>query len=103
MHRIIRRYIHRLSNNPALNMIAGVVLLISGTLEIVEAFTGGIFISPFGAHHGVALFGLLQVIKALPDTMKAFKFIEEGDQEFVDETLATESVEGAAYAGISRD
>ena len=48
--------------NPWINFISGLILLITSGNEIRKTFEEG----DIGAHHGVAFFGLVQMIKYLP-------------------------------------
>jgi hypothetical protein len=80
MKRSILRLVHRVADDPRLNLCAGLILLATGLLESVALIMEDVLEMPIGAHHGIALFGFLQVIKALPDTMKGLKFVEEGEE-----------------------
>ena len=64
----------RIAESPGLTMAAGVVLLLTAGWEIVEGF--GEEFSP-GAHHGLAVFGLLQVIAALPHCLHGVQQMHE--------------------------
>ncbi|MCG8618852.1 MAG: hypothetical protein MI802_21735 [Desulfobacterales bacterium] len=51
-----------IAENPWLNLISGVILIITAGSQIIQTFGDG----HIGAHHGVAVFGLVQVIQCLP-------------------------------------
>lgn len=52
----------KIAENPWINLISGLILLITSGNEILKTIgEGGI-----GTHHGVAFFGLVQVIQFLP-------------------------------------
>jgi hypothetical protein len=80
MKRTILRLVHRVANDPRLNLWAGLILLATGLLESIALIMEDVLEMPIGAHHGIAFFGFLQVIKALPDTMKGLKFVEESEE-----------------------
>jgi hypothetical protein len=48
--------------NPWINLISGLILLITSGNEILKTLGDG----DIGAHHGVAFFGLVQIIQCLP-------------------------------------
>jgi len=48
--------------NPWINLISGLILLITSGNEILKTLGE----SDIGAHHGVAFFGLVQIIQSLP-------------------------------------
>ena len=63
-----------------LNLCSGFILLLSGALEGLASIAEGVFDVPFRLHHGIALFGFIEMIKALPDVMKGLKFIDDGEK-----------------------
>ncbi|MEX2185195.1 MAG: hypothetical protein WD875_00305 [Pirellulales bacterium] len=71
--------LHRIAHHPALNLLAGLILLVTGLLEVLATTVEGLFDFPLGAHHGIVVFGFLQMIKALPDVMKGVKFVDDGE------------------------
>ena len=52
----------KIAENPYLNLISGFILLLTSGKEILETLD-------IGAHHGVAFFGMVQIIKCLPDIL----------------------------------
>ncbi len=48
--------------NPWVNFISGLILLLSAGNEIIHTIDK----TEIGTHHGVAIFGLIQTIKYLP-------------------------------------
>lgn len=73
------RLLHRIADSPWLNIFAGAILLISGMLEMADTMAVAVLGTPLGAEHGLAVFGALQMLKALPDALKGLKFVEEGE------------------------
>lgn len=72
-------FAHHFATKPILNLIAGVILFCSGLSEMLEGLTDWTCTQYLGAHHGVFVFGILQVIKALPETMRGLRFIDDGE------------------------
>lgn len=58
------RLITRIAHHPYLNLLSGLVLLITASHEILISLEEGI-----GTHHGIAIFGAVQIIKSLPELM----------------------------------
>lgn len=56
-----------------MNLLSGTILLITAGHEVWETFGE----AGMGAHHGVAFFGLIQVLKSFPDIMEGFKEVIE--------------------------
>jgi len=65
--------IWKIVQSPFVNLLAGVILVITAGAEVIENW--GTF--EIGAHHGVAIFGLLQILKALPEVMEGLEEIEK--------------------------
>ena len=64
--------------NPYVNIIIGIILLLSGLVEAWDTLSEDIMNGNFGAHHGVIIFGLFQILKCLPDI---FEGIEDMTKE----------------------
>ncbi|OQY58419.1 MAG: hypothetical protein B6245_11895 [Desulfobacteraceae bacterium 4572_88] len=63
------KLLEKIAESPWLNMVSGVVLLITSGNDIVKTFdTGNI-----GVHHGVAFFGLVQIIQCLLHILEGTK------------------------------
>ena len=63
-----------IAENPYLYLFSGVVLLITASLEIAED-AGDI-----GAHHGIALFAVTQIIAVIPHLLHSAKELHEGKE-----------------------
>ena len=61
---VMARFIAFIAHHPYLNLLSGLVLLLTAGREILVTVEEGV-----GAHHGVAVFGALQVLKSLPELM----------------------------------
>jgi len=62
--------------SPWLNFISGIILLITSGNEILKDIKGDI-----GAHHGVAFFGLVQIVQFLPHIMDATEQVSKIDKD----------------------
>lgn len=60
------KQLRRFAENPRVNFLSGLVLLITAGNEVYDSLVGDFHL---GAHHGVALFGLLQMLKYLPEVV----------------------------------
>ena len=65
----------KITQSPYLNLLSGSVLVIAAGNEIWDSF-GEVGLA---AHHGVALYGLIQILKSLPDIMEGINFVEEAE------------------------
>lgn len=76
MKTVIRKKLSLIVHSPYLNILIGVVLLYSGSsealLEIREVENVRI-----GAHHGIILFGLAHVLKAITEVFDGLAIIDE--------------------------
>jgi hypothetical protein len=84
MKRLLKR-LKAFTTHPATQLTTGLILLISGGSEVVLDFIDAERTFFWGAHHGVALFGLLQMLGSLPEVVdglnKSFGVIEKGREE----------------------
>lgn len=57
--------------SPLMNLLSGFILMLTAGYETI------ITISEFelGAHHGILAFGVIQVLKAMPDLMESCRSI----------------------------
>lgn len=53
--------------HPATQLTTGMILLVSGGSEVILDFLSAEHSFRLGGHHGVALFGLIQMLGSLPD------------------------------------
>jgi hypothetical protein len=76
-------FLHRLASSSYLNFGSGLILLLCGALESFAILTEEMLGISIGAHHGIAFFGAIQMLKALPDFMKGVRFIDDGDRNLI--------------------
>ena len=71
--------------HPGTQLATGLILLISGGWEVVLDFMSAERSFHLGVHHGVALFGLIQVLGSLPELVdglsRSFEAIEKRRKE----------------------
>jgi hypothetical protein len=71
--------------HPVTQLVTGLILLISGGTEVVLDFVSAEHSFRLGVHHGVAVFGLIQILGSLPDIVggleQSFKVIEKRREE----------------------
>jgi hypothetical protein len=53
----------KFTNNRYINLLSGLVLLVTSGYETLNTFSS----FSVGAHHGILLFSVLQILKSLPD------------------------------------
>ena len=66
--------LRRIGENPWLRLAAAVVLLCTGLFEAFEALDEELTV---GVHHGAILYGLVGVLRALPDTLDGVEVLNE--------------------------
>ncbi len=67
----------RITSSPTLNIIVGLIFLVSGANEIYEALDDEV--KSLGTEHGAVLFGLLHVLKNLPDLFEGLEYVQHDD------------------------
>ena len=66
----------KITASPWLNLLAGIILLITSGYEIWDSLGE----ATLGAHHGVFVFGLIQILKSIPEIMHGLDEIEKGEE-----------------------
>ncbi|WP_135606973.1 hypothetical protein [Solemya velesiana gill symbiont] len=66
----------RITQSPFLNILSGLILLATAGNEIIETLGE----PSIGAHHGIAIFGIIQILKAIPELMHGLKEAEEAKE-----------------------
>ena len=76
------------AQHPATQLITGLVLLISGGWEVVLDLMNAEQSFRLGVHHGVALFGLIQILGSLPEVVeglnRSFEAIEKRQEKLAE-------------------
>ncbi len=69
------RTLRRIVKNPYVNIVVGLLLLYSGINETVRELKelDGFRI---GVHHGIILFSILQILRAVPDFFEGLEHFE---------------------------
>jgi len=62
--------------NPYLNILIGVILLYSGFSEAWHEF-GELKEITIGAHHGIILFSILHILKAVPEIFEGLEYLQK--------------------------
>ena len=70
--------LEKIAKSPYLNMLAGIVLITTAGYETWESF-GEL---KLGTHHGVLVFGFIQILKSLPEVLHGVKEVREGEEGF---------------------
>lgn len=66
----------RIVKSPYMNFFSGFVLLATSGTELVLSFEE----YQIGAEHGVFVFGIVQVIKTIPDLLEGAKELDEAKE-----------------------
>lgn len=64
-----------ITQSPYLNLLSGLILLMTAGYETVETFDH----FHLGSHHGVLVFSLIQILKTIPEFMHGLKEVEESE------------------------
>jgi hypothetical protein len=73
----ILKMLKKITLNSYLNISGGLILLICSIIEFFEVFEGS-FIQ---LHHGIAIFGIINIMKVVPEVMHGLRDIEKGKEE----------------------
>ncbi len=65
--------LEKIVKSPYLNLLVGLVLLITAGYEIYESFEHG----SVGAHHGIAFYALIHILRTLPEFMRGLEKIHQ--------------------------
>ncbi len=67
--------LRRISDSPYLNLFSGLVLLITSGYEIMMTVDDVLV----GVRHGILVFGLIQIVKAIPEIMRGLEEVQKAD------------------------
>lgn len=73
------RSLRRFINNPIINIIVGLAFLYTGLADTVEQIQQHEDIK-IGSHHGVVLYAIVHILKAIPDLFESIEKIEDAGQ-----------------------
>ena len=83
----MKRYLRSLktfAEHPATQLVTGLILLFSGGSEVISEFMDAEKQFRLGAHHGIAIYGLIQVVGSIPNIVdgiaKSFGGIEQPEE-----------------------
>jgi len=80
LHDFVARYIAPIAHHPAMTLITGIGLLLSGMMEAFEqVFTD--FESLVGPREGVILLGIVTFFKGIADLVEASEWLSRGVEE----------------------
>ena len=68
--------LRRIVENPFLNLVVGIILLISGLSEVWDTMWDDIVNLNLKVHHGIIIFAILQVIKSIPDFFESLEHVQ---------------------------
>ncbi len=68
--------LEKIAKSPYLNILAGIVLISTAGYETWESFDE----FKLGTYHGVFVFGIIQLLKSLPEALHGVKEIREGEE-----------------------
>jgi len=77
MHKLAE-ILKRIAENPILNFVAGMILLVTGLAEVGETLVDDVATLNVGAHHGVIVFGLVHAFKSLPPILVGMTLLGRG-------------------------
>jgi hypothetical protein len=91
------RFVAPISRHPAMTLITGFGLFVSGSFELAEQiFTH--FDSVVGIHQGVILLGIVTFLRGLADLVEASEWLSRGTDEEEAETAETNGSASATAA-----
>ncbi|MCU7918183.1 MAG: hypothetical protein KZQ95_07455 [Candidatus Thiodiazotropha sp. (ex Epidulcina cf. delphinae)] len=91
--------VKRFAGDSRVQIATGLILIVTGVLEIFESAFIEMFGWSIGAHHGVIVFGTVQVLYALTEILEGFENIElsevseeiERIEEVIDESSGSDT------------
>jgi hypothetical protein len=67
--------------NPWTNLLVGVILFTTSLYEALGSFYDDISQMHLGVHHGIMLFGLLTMLKSIPDIYEGLELMYASEHE----------------------
>ncbi len=68
--------IRRIVENPFLNLVVGIILLISGLSEAWDTMWDDIVNLNLKAHHGIIIFAILNIMRTIPDFFESLEHVQ---------------------------
>jgi membrane protein required for beta-lactamase induction len=68
--------LRRITQSPYLNLLSGLILLMTSAYEIMVALDGVYF----GVRHGVLIFSIIQIGKVIPEILHGLTEIQESNE-----------------------
>lgn len=68
-------FLRRLTSSPHFDMALGILLILVSSDEVFDALSNGFEAEDINAHLGVTLFGLANIIRALPDFLEGLEYV----------------------------
>jgi len=91
------RFVAPISRHPAMTLITGFGLFVSGSFELAEQIFAN-FESVVGIHQGVILLGTVTFLRGLADLVEASEWLSKGTDEEQSEPAETIGTTAAAAA-----
>ena len=67
--------LQKLTASPYLNILVGIIMLVSGVSEVWKDFEKDFVTTSLGSHHGILAFGFLHVLRYLPEVFDGMDHI----------------------------
>ena len=74
----MKRLIRALARNCYLHLFFGAVVALSGLLEVAQTLAEDLSSGNLRSGHGVALLGLVHLLRAIADLLEASDYLNEG-------------------------
>lgn len=79
-HHFVTRYVAPISRHPAMTLVTGFGLFLSGTVELADQlFTE--FDTAIGIQQGVILLGIVTFLRGVADLVEASEWLSKGSEE----------------------
>ena len=69
MMKLLRKFVE----SPHINILIGLILLLSGLVEAWDTLSQDMMNGNFGVNHGVIIFGLFHILKSVPDIFEGME------------------------------
>lgn len=69
--------IRRITSMPSLNLLVGIIFVVTGGSEIYEIYSTDLEGPRLGAHHGIFIAGIFQVFKTIPDFFEGMEYMDK--------------------------